>query len=219
MHEVVSQVESCLVAVEEMRSRALRFHDAGVSRLSGVICAALGLGPGASSIIELAAGLHDIGKIVIPDAIINKPGPLDDEEWAMMRQHPVMGFHILRQSHHDALKIAANVILYHHECWDGSGYPDGLSGEDIPREARIVAICDVYHALREPRAYRPALPHDMVMGIILHGDGGDRLKPGKFDPEVLAAFRASAEDVRAAFDASLGGRAPDADAWQPWLAR
>ncbi len=204
MHDVVSHVENCLIAVEEMRSRTLRYHDRGVGRVARVLCAALGLGPGASSILEMAAGLHDIGKVVIPDAIINKPGALDDQEWQVMRQHTILGFNILRQSSNDTLKIVANVILYHHECWDGSGYPYGLSGEDIPREARIVGICDVYHALREARPYRPALPHDTVMGMIVHGDGSDRLHPGKFDPDVLAAFRASADDIRDAFDAAPG---------------
>jgi len=203
MDEVVSHIQHCLTAVEEMRSRALRYHDRGVAEICRVLCAGMGLG-GLAEPLCIAAGLHDIGKIVIPDAIINKPGPLDDAEWAVMRTHPQLGFNILRQSPNQSLKIAANVILYHHECWDGSGYPYGMSGEDIPREARIVGICDVYHALREPRPYRPALPHDTVVGMIVNGDGSDRLQPGKFDPDVLAAFRASADAVRTAFDATPG---------------
>ncbi len=203
MNDVVAHIESCLTAVEEMRSRALRYHDRGVAEICEVLCGGMGLGDGLTSILRFAAGLHDIGKIVVPDAIINKPGPLDDHEWALMRRHPEFGFNILRRSSDRTIKLAANVILYHHECWDGSGYPHGLSGDNIPREARIVGICDVYHALREPRPYRPALPHDAVMDMILHGDGSDRLQPGKFDPDVLAAFRASAEAIRLRFDASL----------------
>lgn len=201
MDDVVSHIQHCLTAVEEMRSQALRYHDRGVAEICRVLCGGLGLGEGLVDPLCFAAGLHDIGKIVIPDAIINKPGPLDDGEWEVMCMHPRFGYNILRQSSNTSIRLAANVILHHHECWDGSGYPDGLAGDDIPREARIVAICDVYHALREPRPYRPALPHETVMGMILHGDGSDRLTPGKFDPDVLAAFRASADRVGAAFDA------------------
>ncbi|MEN3974204.1 HD-GYP domain-containing protein [Emcibacter sp. SYSU 3D8] len=184
-----------------MRSVTLRYHDAGVSAVCEALCRGMGLGPDLSARLSYAASLHDIGKIVVPDAIINKPGPLDEAEWAVMRQHPVMGFNILRDSEDITLKVAANAVLYHHECWDGSGYPHGLAGEAIPLEARIVGICDVYHALREARPYRAALQHDHVMGMILEGDGTGRLHAGKFDPEVLAVFRASSDAVREAFDA------------------
>ena len=174
-----------------MRSATLRYHDAGVSAVCEALCRGMGLGPVLSARLSYAASLHDIGKIVVPDAIINKPGPLDDTEWAVMRQHPVMGFNILRDSEDITLKVAANAVLYHHECWDGSGYPHGLAGEAIPLEARIVGICDVYHALQ----------HDHVMSMILEGDGTGRLHAGKFDPQVLAVFRASSDAVREAFDA------------------
>jgi putative two-component system response regulator len=152
--------------------------------------------------MRFAAGLHDIGKLIIPERIINKPGPLDPDEWQVMRQHPELGFNILRGSDNEVVKVAANVVLRHHECWDGSGYPGGLAGEAISREARIVGICDAYHALRETRPYRAGMSHDTVMGMILEGDASGRLHPGKFDPAVLAAFRASGDAVRAAFEAS-----------------
>lgn len=108
-----------------------------------------GAGAGRGRAAGLAAGLHDIGKVVIPDAILNKTVPLDDGEWEVIRLHPVFGFKILQGGSDRTVKVAAAVVLYHHEAWDGSGYPEGLAGEAIPHEARIVSICDVYHALRE----------------------------------------------------------------------
>ncbi len=205
MNDLATQIGRCLTAIEEMRSPALHFHDAGVAAICGVLCRGLGLGEGATSILCFAAGLHDIGKVVIPDAILDKPSPLDEAEWEVMRGHPRLGYNMLRDSSDTVIELAANVILHHHECWDGSGYPDGLAGEDIPYEARIVALCDVYHALREPRTYRPPLPHETVMGMILHGDGTQRLGPGKFDPGLLAAFRASGAALRDVFESALPG--------------
>ncbi len=203
MNGISATVGRCLAVVEEMRSVPLRLHEDGVARLSRVLSEALGLGPGITDQIAYGASLHDVGKVVIPDAVLNKPGPLDAGEWAMVRRHPLAGFRILEGSADPTMRIAAGVVLSHHEAWDGSGYPEGLAGEDIPREARIVGLCDVYQALREPRPYRAALRHDEVMGMILDGDGTGRLHPGKFDPAVLAAFRAAAGRLEDAFGASM----------------
>ncbi|MEN3973794.1 HD domain-containing phosphohydrolase [Emcibacter sp. SYSU 3D8] len=203
MNKVATSVHNCLIALEEMRSATLRNHDAGVAAICAALCRGMGIQSGLAVKLSFAAGMHDIGKVVIPDAIINKPAPLNTTEQKVMRRHPMMGFNILRNFGDDALKLAANAALYHHECWDGSGYPTRLSGTAIPLEARIVAICDVYHALREPRSYRAALSHDDVMGMILGGDGSDRLHPGKFDPAVLDSFRASAHGIQDAFESTL----------------
>lgn len=201
MSDVKATIRDCLGAVEQIRSAALRNHDAGVGDICAALCRGMGLESGLTATLAYAARLHDIGKIVVPEAIINKPGPLDAGEIAVMRQHPMLGFQILSTSGDSTVKAAANAARYHHECWDGSGYPEGLAGEAIPREARIVAICDVYHALRETRSYRAGLPHDQVMGMILSGDPKGRLHSGKFDPAVAAGFRASADAIREAFDA------------------
>lgn len=203
MNKVATSVQNSLFALEEMRSAALRHHDAGVAAICAALCRGMGIQSGLAAKLSFAAGMHDIGKVVIPDAIIRKSSPLNATEWEVMQQHPVMGFNILRNFEDDALKLAANAALYHHECWDGSGYPTRLSGAAIPLEARIVAICDVYQALREPRPYRAALPHDDVMGMILDGDGSDRLYPGKFDPAILATFCASAHGIRDAFESTF----------------
>lgn len=130
--------------------------------------------------LELGARLHDIGKIRVPDHILNKPGPLNDEEWAIMKKHPSIGAKILRGISHT--RPAIPYILYHHECWDGSGYPEGLKGREIPIEARLLAIVDVYDAISSRRPYHPALSHHQVIEI-LRSESGKRL-----DPDLVKIF-------------------------------
>jgi HD-GYP domain-containing protein (c-di-GMP phosphodiesterase class II) len=115
---------------------------------------ALGWAPEHLRMLEFGARLHDIGKIVIPDSILNKTAPLSPVEWEAMRQHPVAGAKILREITH--LQSAIPYVLYHHERWDGSGYPQGMRGKDIPVEGRLLAIVDVYDALTTARPYHPA---------------------------------------------------------------
>jgi len=137
-----------------------------------------------------ASALHDIGKLAIPDAILKKPGALTDDEFSQVKQHTEIGERILsKASISPYLKLGAEVARNHHECWDGSGYPSGLSGSDIPLGGRIVALCDVYDALRSPRPYKPAFDHDKTISILRHGDG--RTQPEKFDPELLRLFLAN----------------------------
>jgi len=107
-----------------------------------------------SALLELAAPMHDTGKLGIPQAILRKPGPLDDQEWAVMKTHPRIGYDILSKSDAPVFRLAAEVALRHHEKWDGSGYPGGLSGQDIPESARIVALADVFDALSMKRPYK-----------------------------------------------------------------
>jgi putative two-component system response regulator len=130
--------------------------------------------------LELGARLHDIGKIRVPDHILNKPGPLNDEEWAIMKKHPSIGVKILQGISH--LRPAIPYILYHHECWDGTGYPEGLRGREIPIEARLLAIVDVYDAISSRRPYHPGLNHHQVVEI-LRSESGKRL-----DPDLLKIF-------------------------------
>lgn len=147
----------------------------------------LGMSSTQQSILRNSAPLHDVGKIGIRDAILLKPGKLTSDEVAEMKKHSFYGYDILRRIQGKQLVCAANIALYHHERWDGSGYPYGLSGEDIPMEARITAIVDVYDALRSERPYKKAFSHDVSMKIILEGDG--RTSPSHFDPELLQIFR------------------------------
>jgi len=138
--------------------------------------------------LEFGARLHDIGKIIVPDNILNKSGSLSDEEWELMRQHPTAGDKILKGISH--LQDIRPYVLYHHERWDGNGYPDGLKQRDIPLEARFLTIIDVYDALRSERPYHPARPHKEVMKYI-------EVNAGKqFDPDLVEVFQEVMEKRR-----------------------
>lgn len=141
-----------------------------------------------------AAPMHDVGKIGIPDAVLGKQGPLDEEEWEMIKQHPTLGASLLAGTASPLLTMAQEVALTHHERWDGSGYPQRLKGEQIPLSGRIVMLADHYDALRSARPYKPAFSHARTCDLILNGN--ERTKPSHFDPQLLEAFR----EIHAEFD-------------------
>ena len=124
----------------------------------------------------MASTLHDIGKMAIPDAILNKPGRLTPEEFEVMKTHAAIGAQMLEnmsQYKDDALmKAAKSICHWHHERWDGKGYPDGLKGDEIPIEAQVVSVADVYDALTSERVYKSAIPHEKAMRMILNGECG-----------------------------------------------
>ena len=143
---------------------------------------AVGWSPEQSDLLELAAPMHDMGKIGIPDHILKKPGPLTEEEWAIMRTHPRIGYEILKRSDGLIFRMAAEIALHHHEKWDGSGYPAGETGEGIPEASRIVAIADVFDALSVRRPYKDPWPLEQVLATMRDGAGQH------FDPRLLARF-------------------------------
>jgi putative two-component system response regulator len=153
-----------------------------MSRFSQILALAYGYSEQAAEELLHAAPMHDVGKIGIPDAILQKPGRLTPDEWAVMSQHPAIGAKII--GHHDSglLHTAASIALYHHEKWDGSGYPSGLAGEQIPHVARIVALADVYDALTSERPYKRAWTVEEALDLI-------RCESGKhFDPKLVEIF-------------------------------
>jgi len=134
--------------------------------------------------IEIAAQMHDVGKITISENILNKPGRLTEEEFKIIQNHTISGEEIIGKSKY--LEMAKRIARSHHEKYDGTGYPDGLKGNNIPLEARIVSLADIYDALRSPRSYKPPFTHERAYDIIVNGDG--RVEPSHFDPQVLQAF-------------------------------
>lgn len=168
------------------KDRETGAHIQRISHYSKELALAAGWDFEQAEAIYSAAPMHDLGKIGIPDRILHKPGPLDADEWILMKQHPEIGARLLEGSTSRLLDLGRAIALAHHERWDGSGYPYALSGEAIPFAARIVAIADNYDALRSARPYKDAFSHRRALAIILQGDG--RTRPEHFDPHLLAVF-------------------------------
>jgi putative nucleotidyltransferase with HDIG domain len=171
-----------LALAAEYRDDATYAHTERVARLAQRIAQQLGLPPAQVTLIQQAAPLHDIGKVAIPDAILLKTGRLTEEEHLVMRRHAVAGAAILSGSNSAVLRLAQEIALTHHEWWDGTGYPSGLSGTDIPLSGRIVALADVLDALLHERPYKPAWEVDAATAEV------HRLSGRQFDPAVVAAF-------------------------------
>jgi putative two-component system response regulator len=149
---------------------------------SRALAAACGWTTDAYKLIELAAPMHDTGKIGIPDSILKKPGKLDAAEWEVMKTHARIGHNILAKSRAPVFKMAAEIALSHHERWDGSGYPDRLAGESIPESARIVALADVFDALTMKRPYKEAWPLERVVATMQESSGSH------FEPRLVDVF-------------------------------
>jgi diguanylate cyclase (GGDEF)-like protein len=181
------QAKDVLLATLTERSPDLGRHTSEVADLTDTVGRNLGLPEDELIAIRQAADLHDIGKMAIPDAILQKPGPLDDAEWGFMHKHTVIGQRIVSVA--PALVRVGELIRSSHERFDGAGYPDGLAGEQIPIGARVIAVCDAYEAIVSDRPYRAArTPHEALAEL-------RRCAGEQFDPAVVAAFEAALADV------------------------
>ncbi|MDX6728892.1 MAG: hypothetical protein QOK49_3697 [Baekduia sp.] len=178
-----SQSRDVLLRALAERNPELGEHLSTVADLAVAVARRLGLGTAQVEQVRHAADLHDVGKVAIPDAILDKPGPLDDEEWAFMRRHTIIGERIVAAA--PALEPVAALVRASHERYDGRGYPDGLAGDDVPLGARIVSVCDSFDAMVADRSYRPALPREAALAELRKCAGT------QFDPVVVEAFLAA----------------------------
>lgn len=173
----------------EYKDNETGMHVIRMSRYCQLIAKKIGMKDSEAELILTAAPMHDVGKIGIPDNILLKPGPLDAEEWRLMKEHSKIGFKIIGGHGSELLKTAATVALTHHEKWDGSGYPDGLKGEEIPIIGRIAAVADVFDALTSVRPYKAAWSIEKAVDYIRSESGRH------FDPRMAEAFLKCMPDV------------------------
>ena len=178
----LSQSRDVLLQALAERHPELSGHVGVVAHLAGLVGASLGMTEHALTVLRSAAQLHDVGKVAIPDAIVGKPGPLDEEEWSFIRRHTLIGQRIVEAA--PVLAGVGELIRSSHEAWNGRGYPDRLAGEAIPLGSRVIAVCDSYDAMTSDRPYRRALGHAETMAELRRCAGT------QFDPDVVAAFEA-----------------------------
>jgi putative two-component system response regulator len=187
-----AHIETILIlsSAAEYKDNETAQHIKRMSWMASILAEELGMPQSEVELVHRASPMHDIGKIGVPDAILLKPGKLTPEEWVVMREHTTIGSRILENSTSDLLQAGSIIAMTHHEKWDGSGYPKGLAGEDIPLYGRISAVADVFDALTSKRPYKEAFSNKVALEIMAEGRGSH------FDPNIYDAFLRRFEDFR-----------------------
>lgn len=210
VRERTEEVRETQLEVIRRLGRAAEFRDDDtgehiyrMSHYSGLLARAVGFTEEQAEHLLIAAPMHDVGKIGIPDRVLLKPGKLDDEEWEIMRAHTIMGAQMLVGSKSSAIQLAKTIALEHHERWDGRGYPNGRKGEEICLEARICTIADVFDALTSKRPYKDPWTFDDALAEI------EKCSGTMFDPELASAFVGLEHQLRDVQQASKDGRVKD----------
>jgi putative nucleotidyltransferase with HDIG domain len=180
-----------LVKALDAKDKYTAGHSKNVEKIAALLCREFGLSESQTEMVRIAALLHDIGKIGVKEEVLNKPGKLTDEELSIIKEHPQKGYEILRDV--PALKEASLWVKYHHEWYDGSGYPDGIKGDEIPLEAQILSLADVFDALVSDRPYRKAFSQEGAYEIIVANEGT------QFSPKIINAFKKAFEKHREEF--------------------
>jgi len=197
--ETQKEIIFTMGAIGETRSRETGNHVKRVAEYSRLLARLAGLPDEEAEMLKMASPMHDIGKVGIPDAVLNKPGKLNAEEWSIMQSHAELGYEMLRHSRRPLLKAAACVAREHHEKYDGSGYPRRLAGEDIHIYGRITALADVFDALGSDRCYKKAWELERILELV-------REERGKhFDPELVPLFLDNLDDFLAIRDTFADG--------------
>lgn len=184
----------CLAVVAEFKDEDTGKHILRISRYSELLARKLGLPDNEVRKIALASPMHDIGKVGVPDAILHKTGELTGEEFEQIKLHTVVGEKILKGSKSPVAQMAREIALSHHEKWDGTGYPKGLAGQDIPLAGRIVSLADCFDALMDKRLYKDPYPKEIAITMILEEKGKS------FDPEIVETFAANFEEILSIFN-------------------
>lgn len=188
INEITMGLVSALEKASELNDVDTGAHILRVCEVSGLLAETIGLPSSMVEKVRRYASLHDIGKVGVPDTILKKQASLTPDEWEEMKRHTRYGFELLRAAKAD--EVAQNIALYHHEKFDGSGYPFAMRGKSIPIEARIVAVSDVYDALVNRRCYKEPIPEEQAVQMVL------RQSSRHFDPDIVSAFRARLADIQ-----------------------